>query len=160
MPIYTLQRTQAVPLPIGQCWSFFSNPANLSKITPPTLGFRVESELPEEIYAGLMIRYTVSPVLGIPMSWLTEITRVQKPGYFVDEQRVGPYQLWHHEHFFHAIDAATTEVRDLVHYVPPLGPVGAILNALIIRPQLERIFAFREEQLREFSTPRAADSFA
>ena len=145
---------------IGDCWSFFSNPGNLGKITPPALGFAVKSELPGEIYAGLMIRYTVSPIAGIPMSWLTEITQVQKPHYFVDEQRVGPYRIWHHEHFFQGIGAEQTEVRDLVHYVPPLGPLGALLNPWLIRPQLERIFDFREQQLTKTTVAARGDSFA
>jgi ligand-binding SRPBCC domain-containing protein len=151
VPIYTLARTQTVEMSLERCWSFFSDPRNLAKITPPSLGFRVCSELPQEIYPGLMIRYRVSPVLGIPMTWLTEITRVERPAYFVDEQRVGPYRIWHHEHFFRALDDARTEVRDLVHYVPPLGPLGALLNALLVRPQLERIFDFRTEQLEEMA---------
>jgi ligand-binding SRPBCC domain-containing protein len=89
----------------------------------------------------------VSPLFGIPMNWLTEITQVRAPEYFVDEQRVGPYAVWHHEHFFRAIDPAYTEVRDLVHYVPPLGPLGAVLNRWLIQPQLERIFDFRQQAL-------------
>lgn len=151
MPIYTLERTQTVSMPLDQCWRFFSDPRNLAKITPPALGFRVRSELPAQVYPGLMIRYTVSPLFGIPMSWLTEITRVEEPHYFVDEQRVGPYRVWHHEHFFRAIDAARTELRDLVHYVPPLGPAGAIINKLLVRPQLERIFDFRKAQLEKLA---------
>lgn len=147
--IYTLRRTQVIHRPLEECWSFFSNPANLSRITPPKLRFQVQSELPAEIHTGLMIQYFVSPLLGIPMSWLTEITQIQKPHYFVDEQRIGPYRLWHHEHFFQCVDTEHTEVRDLVHYVPPLGPLGAILNKLLIRPQLEAIFDFRETQLAE-----------
>ncbi|MDQ6860972.1 MAG: SRPBCC family protein [Verrucomicrobiota bacterium] len=151
MPIYTLARTQTAEMPLERCWAFFSDPRNLAKITPPSLGFRVRSDLPEEIYPGLMIRYRVSPLLGVPMTWLTEITRVERPRYFVDEQRVGPYRIWHHEHFFRAIDDARTEVRDLVHYMPPLGPLGAIVNALLVRPQLERIFDFRTEQLAKMA---------
>ena len=138
-------------MPLEQCWRFFSDPRNLAKITPPSLGFRVHSELPEQVYSGLMIRYTVSPLFGIPMSWLTEITRVQEPHYFVDEQRVGPYRVWHHEHFFRPLDEARTELRDLVHYGPPLGPAGAILNAVLVRPQLERIFDFRTAQLEKLA---------
>jgi len=134
-------------MPLEACWRFFSDPRNLSKITPPTMGFAVLSELPEAIRPGLMICYSVAPLFGIPMSWLTEITQVRAPEYFVDEQRVGPYKVWHHEHFFRAVDAERTEVRDLVHYVPPLGPLGAVLNAVLIRPQLERIFDFRREAL-------------
>src|SRR3982750_2065558 len=144
---------------LERCWRFFSDPGNLARITPPSLGFKVESELPGEIYAGLMIRYTVSPLFGIPMSWLTEITRVDKPHYFVDEQRVGPYRVWHHEHFFRALDGGHTEVRDLVHYVPPLGPLGALLNRFVIRPQLERIFDFRTTQLVDIAQMASAEPF-
>ena len=103
-----------------------------------------------------MITYTVSPILGIPLTWVTEITQVRKPNHFVDEQRVGPYRIWHHEHFFRAIDDGETEVRDLVHYVPPFGPLGAILNRLVIARQLARIFHFREQQL---TTMARGDSF-
>ncbi|MDQ6623176.1 MAG: SRPBCC family protein [Verrucomicrobiota bacterium] len=149
MPIYTLKRTQTVALPLERYWRFFSDPRNLEKITPPTLGFQVKSELPEEIHAGLMIRYTVSPLFKFPLTWLTEITQVERPNYFVDEQRTGPYRLWHHEHFFRALDAGRTEIRDLVHYAPPLGPFGAVLNKLLVRPQLERIFAFRSAALEK-----------
>jgi ligand-binding SRPBCC domain-containing protein len=158
--IYTFTRTQIVEMPIAECWRFFSDPRNLSKITPPDLGFTVRSELPEEIHAGLMIRYTVSPLWGIPVSWLTEITQVRKPDYFVDEQRVGPYSVWHHEHFFHAVDAAQTEVRDLVHYVPPFGPLGAMVEPYLIRPQLRRIFDFRKQQLSAIAAAAGRDSFA
>jgi ligand-binding SRPBCC domain-containing protein len=160
MPIYTLKRTQAVRMPLEECWAFFSNPANLERITPPTLGFHVHSQLPREIYPGLMIRYTVSPIFGIPMTWLTEITQVRKPHFFVDEQRVGPYRLWHHEHTFSAISATETEVTDLVHYVPPLGPIGALLNSLIIRRQLAAIFDFRAQQLGGNRTALREDSVA
>ncbi|MGI9087510.1 MAG: SRPBCC family protein [Chthoniobacterales bacterium] len=147
MAIYTLNRAQILPKSLDWCWSFFSDPRNLARITPPALGFKVKSELPAEVYPGLMIRYTVSPLFRIPVAWLTEITRVEKPHYFVDEQRIGPYRVWHHEHFFRAINSEETEVRDLVHYVPPFGPLGAILNRLMIRPQLEQIFDFREQTL-------------
>ncbi len=144
-----------VQMPLEECWRFFSDPGNLSKITPPTMGFTVLSELPPEIHTGLMIRYRVSPLFGIPLSWLTEITQVRRPDYFVDEQRVGPYKVWHHEHFFRAIDGQQTEVRDLVHYVPPLGPLGALLNRLVIRRQLERIFDFRTESLARIAAVSA-----
>jgi len=160
VPVYTFSRTQTVSLPLADCWRFFSDPRNLSKITPPALRLHVESELPPEIHPGLMIRYTVSPFLGVPMQWLTEITQVRKPEYFVDEQRVGPYHLWHHEHSFRALNGRETEVHDLVHFVPPLGPLGALINAIIIRRELTRIFDFREEQLRRVSESGACDSFA
>ncbi len=147
MAVYTLERRQVVAMPHERCWRFFSDPGNLAQITPPSLGFRVLSAMPPEIHPGLMIRYKVSPLFGVPMTWVTEITHVRAPDYFVDEQRVGPYRMWHHEHTFLAVDAEHTEVHDLVHYVPPLGPIGAVLNTLVIRPQLERIFDFRVRQL-------------
>ncbi len=147
MPIYTLHRTQTVRMSLEACWGFFSDPRNLEKITPPSLGFQIKSELPAEVYPGLMIQYTVSPLFGIPITWLTEIVQVNKPHHFADEQRVGPYRLWHHEHFFRALSEEETEVRDLVHYVPPFGPLGAILNGFIIRRQLAAIFDFRARQM-------------
>ncbi|MDQ2867035.1 MAG: SRPBCC family protein [Verrucomicrobiota bacterium] len=150
MPIYTLERTQVVHMPQAECWRFFSDPRNLARITPPELRFTVKSDLPGAVYPGLMIAYKVSAPLGIPISWLTEITRVREPEYFCDEQRVGPYALWHHEHFFRVLDAARTEMRDLVHYVPPLGPLGRIINVLAIRPQLTRIFDYRQQVLARF----------
>ena len=145
--IYQLERTETVSLSVEACWRFFSNPRNLEKITPPTLNFRIKRRLPEEIYPGLLIEYRVSPLLGIPVTWLTEIVQVEAPHFFADEQRVGPYRLWHHEHFFRALPEGGTEVRDLVTYVPPWGPLGALLNRIVIRAQLERIFAYRAAHL-------------
>ena len=147
MAVYHIERRQVVAMSHERCWRFFSDPANLAKITPPSLRFHVLSEQPAEIYPGLMIRYKVAPLWNVPLIWVTEITHVRAPDYFVDEQRVGPYRLWHHQHSFRAVDPDHTEVHDLIHYVPPLGPLGAVLNRLVIRPQLERIFDFREAQL-------------
>ncbi len=154
MPIYTLRRRQVVAMPLAACWDFFSNPANLSRITPPSFKFRLHTELAGPIYPGMMIQYTVSPLAGFPVSWLTEITHVRAPHYFSDEQRVGPYALWHHEHFFEEAPGERTVVSDLVTYVPPFWAFGAVLNRLVIAPQLQRLFDFREERLR------SPDSFA
>ncbi len=103
MPIYQLERKQTVSLGLEECWRFFSDPRNLEKITPPSMNFTIKSALPPEVYPGLMIEYTVSPLLGIPLTWLTEIVHVDAPHRFVDEQRVGPYRIWHHEHSFRAL---------------------------------------------------------
>ena len=145
--IYQIERTHTLSLGLEECWRFFSDPRNLAKITPPALNFRIKRSLPDTIYPGLMIEYTVSPLLGIPLTWLTEIVQVKEPDFFADEQRVGPYRLWHHEHFFRRLDDGKTEVRDLVTYVPALGPFGAILNRFVIRPQLRRIFDYRAAHL-------------
>ncbi len=147
MAIYRLQRSSEVAMPIDACWRFFSDPRNLSRITPPALGFTILSDLPTAVHPGMMIEYRVSPLFGIPVRWLTEITQVREPDFFVDEQRVGPYRIWHHEHRFHSIGPARTRIDDLVTYVPPFGPLGVVINRLMIAPQLRRIFDFREAQL-------------
>ena len=147
MPIYQLERKQVVAMGLEDCWRFFSDPRNLEKITPPAMNFVIKRALPPEVYPGLMIEYTVSPLLGIPLTWLTEIVYVDAPRRFVDQQRVGPYRVWYHEHTFRETPGGGTEVHDLVTYVPPLGPFGAVLNALIVRPKLERIFDYRAQHL-------------
>jgi len=143
MPIYKLERTQIIRATVAECWDFFSNPNNLRAITPESLDFQVLSEVPEVMYGGLMIQYRVRPLLGLPMTWLTEISRVEAPHYFVDEQRVGPYKIWHHEHFFRDLGDGRIECRDLVHYVPPFGPLGALVHPMLIAPQLRKIFNHR-----------------
>jgi ligand-binding SRPBCC domain-containing protein len=154
MPVYTLKRTQTVRMSMESCWNFFSDPGNLGKITPPALNFKILSELPPKIYPGLMIRYTVTPVFGFRMSWLTEIVQVQEPNYFADEQRQGPYRLWHHEHFFRDLGDGQIEVRDVVHYIPPLGPLGGLINSLLIKRQLAAIFAYRVKALEGINHSR------
>ena len=131
--------------PLRQCWAFFSDPRNLAELTPRALDFRVLSELPPAIYPGMMIEYHVRPLLGVPMTWLTEITHVEAPHRFVDEQRVGPYAVWHHEHFFTALADGRTEIRDVVHYVLPFGWLGNLAHPVVVAPQLEKIFAYREK---------------
>lgn len=106
------------------------------------MGFIVRTEVPEKMYEGLMIEYTVKPLLGIPMRWVTEIKTVRENAFFVDEQRVGPYTLWHHEHHFKAVSGGV-EMTDIVSYQLPLGILGRLMHALFIRKKLESIFAYR-----------------
>ena len=141
--IHVLKARQIVSADIQTCWTFFSNPKNLSTITPPELGFEVLSDLPDEIHEGMMIEYRVRPLFGIPVSWLTEITHVRGPYYFVDEQRVGPYAVWHHEHYFVSRDDGGTELIDRVHYVMPFTPVSEVLHPLLVAPKLQAIFDYR-----------------
>jgi ligand-binding SRPBCC domain-containing protein len=144
MPAYTLHRKETIPMPVATAWEFFSNPCNLQKITPPELGFEIlNASLPPRIYAGLMISYRVRPLLGIPVNWLTEITQVREGEYFVDEQRSGPYALWHHEHWVRDAGGGCTEAEDLVTYRLPLGWLGGLLHPLLVRRKLEAIFDFR-----------------
>jgi ligand-binding SRPBCC domain-containing protein len=146
-----IEREQFLPISLSEAWDFFSSPNNLQKITPTELGFVVHGNVPERMYPGLFIHYTVSPLLGIPMRWVTEITHVREGEYFVDEQRVGPYSIWHHEHFFTAVEGGVL-MRDVVHYKVPLGLLGRLAHPIIVRPKLEQIFNFRwEANIRLFS---------
>ena len=140
--MYRIERTQILPISLEEAWQFFSSPKNLAKITPSELGFVVHGDVPDVMYPGLFIQYTVSPLLGIPMTWVTEITHVREGSYFVDEQRVGPYAIWHHEHFFEAVPGGV-KMTDIVHYKVPLGILGKMAHLLIVRPKLEQIFSFR-----------------
>jgi ligand-binding SRPBCC domain-containing protein len=149
MPIHVVQARQVVPASVEECWSFFSNPRNLARITPTELDFQVVGDLAEEIYPGMMIEYRLRPLLGVQMAWLTEITHVDQGRRFVDVQRVGPYALWNHEHTFVALEGGRTEIRDVVHYVLPFGWVGNLAHPFLVAPALGKIFAFREKAIRE-----------
>ncbi|MCX7713396.1 MAG: SRPBCC family protein [Chthoniobacterales bacterium] len=150
--IYCLERKQTIPGNLSDIWSFFSNPQNLPKITPPELNFSIRSNLPERIYPGLIIEYRVTPLFGIPVTWLTEITHVREPFYFVDEQRVGPYAVWHHEHFFQPATATSVTITDRIHYVLPFSPLTKFLHGPLIAPKLQRIFDFRKNAIEKIFT--------
>lgn len=149
-----------IPAGIEECWSFFSDPANLARITPPSLDFEIVSDLPREIHPGLMIEYRVRPIFGIRMAWLTEITQVERPLRFVDEQRVGPYRIWHHEHRFREVEDGRTEMCDIVHYVLPFSPFSELAHSWLVAPELRRIFDFRERAVREFFPERRVSAGA
>ncbi len=146
MSTYILRRTQELPISMEEAWDFFSSPLNLERITPQYMQFKVLNGPLSRMYAGQVIAYTVKPVLGIPLHWLTEITHVDEGKYFVDEQRFGPYALWHHQHHFEPTDKGVL-MTDLVHYKLPLGPLGQLANTLFVRKQLEGIFDFRYRTL-------------
>lgn len=150
MSVYTLKRVQRLPISLEEAWGFFSKPENLKTITPAYIGFEVHSdpEFLQKMYAGQVITYTVKPVLGIPLFWMTEITHVADHQFFVDEQRVGPYALWHHQHHFKAI-AGGVEMTDLVHYKLPLGWLGSLAHLIFVKRQLASIFNYRWRVLEE-----------
>ena len=148
MKLYCLDERQCLPISIPEAWSFFSDPGNLPRITPPSLKLEITSETPEKMYAGMIITYRVSPLLGIPMDWVTEITHVDEPHLFIDEQRSGPYRFWHHQHHFQEISGGV-EIRDIVHYALFIGPIAGIINALIVRNQVREIFAYRRRYLEK-----------
>ena len=148
MKLYQFKETTTLATSIESAWSFFSNPHNLAKITPPSLNFKVLSDPPADIYPGLIIHYTVSPLLGVPLQWVTEISHVIKNQLFVDEQRYGPYAMWHHQHHF----AETPDgvlMTDIVHYTLPLDPFSRMANSLVVRPQINAIFNFRKSAMLE-----------
>ena len=150
--MYQLKRTQFIRTDLKTAWDFFSSPGNLKKITPDYMGFDVKTELPEKMYEGLMIEYTVKPLLGIPMNWITEIKTVKELEFFVDEQRKGPYKIWHHEHHFKEKNGGV-EMTDIVSYELPLGILGRIMHPFVVQKKLEEIFDFRfkaVEQSKEF----------
>lgn len=150
MAFYQLQKQQTVPVSPEVLWDFISSPKNLKEITPEYMGFDITSaNLPEKMYPGMIISYTVKPLLGIKMRWVTEITQVEQGRYFVDEQRVGPYALWHHQHRIEPTGDEGTLMTDIVSYSPPLGILGAFANALFIRRQLDEIFDFRQLALEK-----------
>jgi len=147
--VYSLKRVQKLPVDIDTAWDFFSKPGNLNAITPKNLGFKIASVYnAEEMYAGQIIEYTVKPLLGIPLYWMTEITHVKDKIYFVDEQRFGPYSLWHHQHHFKQINNGI-EMTDLVHYKIPFWFIGDLANALFVKDQLKTIFEFRYKAVEE-----------
>lgn len=148
MKIYTLHKKQKLPISVNQAWDFLSNPKNLKTITPPFMGFDIISGAEKEMYPGQIIEYVVKPVMGIPNKWVTEITHVVENNFFVDEQRFGPYALWHHKHFLKEIPGGI-EMEDLIHYKVPFGIIGQLVNPILVRPKLEEIFEFRRKKLIE-----------
>jgi ligand-binding SRPBCC domain-containing protein len=149
MGVHTLKTTQVLRATLEQAWDFFSNPQNLAKITPKELDFTVLSELPERIYPGLMIEYRVRPLFSIPVRWVTEISHVERGQFFVDEQRVGPYRMWHHEHHFRVLGDGCVEMTDRVTYIVPFGPLGELVRPWLVEPQLAKIFTHRERVVAE-----------
>ncbi|MEJ7827683.1 MAG: SRPBCC family protein [Segetibacter sp.] len=147
--VYTIKEVQNMPLTLQKAWDFFSKPANLKDITPANMGFIIRSRYHgEQMYPGQIIEYTVKPLLGIPFYWMTEITHVAEGKYFIDEQRFGPYSLWHHQHHFKQIPGGV-EMTDIVHYKIPFWFLGDIANALLVRNELKKIFDFRRQKVEE-----------
>ncbi len=148
MKIYRLHYSIKLPISLRVGWDFFSDPWNLAKITPPSMAFRIVNKVPRRVYAGMIIIYKVKPLLGIPVKWVTEITHMDEPGFFVDEQRFGPYRFWHHQHILTEVQGGI-EAEDIVHYALPVPLLGGLINSFAVKRQLRKIFEFREKALKD-----------
>ena len=147
--VYSLKSVQTLPITLQHAWDFFSDPNNLKEITPPEMGFVIKSKHHgNRMYAGQIIEYTVKPLLGIPLYWMTEITQVVEGKYFIDEQRYGPYSMWHHQHHFREVENGV-EMTDIVHYKVPFWVLGDIANTILVKQQLKKIFDFRYKMVEE-----------
>ncbi|MGM0635038.1 MAG: SRPBCC family protein [Bacteroidota bacterium] len=147
MKIYELRKKQVLASDAKTVWSFLSNPKNLKEIMPKQMKFEIKSGLSEKMYAGQILVYSVSPFSAYKTTWVTEITQVDEPNLFVDNQVNGPFKMWHHKHFVREVSGGV-EVEDIIHYSLPLGWIGQILHPLLIQPKLEKIFAIRKQQMK------------
>lgn len=148
MTVYQLTRSQFLPVSLEEAWPYFWSPQNLEAMTPSFLRFKITSEVPEKIYSGLIITYKIKAVAGVPMTWVTEIKHVVDQHRFVDEQRLGPFRFWFHEHRFQAVEGGIV-MEDIVHYEMPFGPLGPLVHRLFVRKRLETIFDFRARFLKD-----------
>ena len=148
MKIYTFKRKQYIPISLDEAWRFLSSPKNLKELTPDYMGFNILSGADKPMFAGQIIQYSVTPILGIKTKWVSEITQVEHKKYFVDIQLYGPYALWHHKHFLKQIDGGV-EFEDIIDYKVPLGILGRLIHPFLVKPKLEEIFAYRQQKLIE-----------
>lgn len=149
MRLHEIHERMQLPISLEEAWEFFSNPHNLEKITPPDLGLKVGPEVSDYVHPGMIIKYRVSPLPGISKLWVTEITQVVKNTLFVDEQRFGPYKFWHHLHQFKPASGGVI-IEDVVHYIIPFdGLSGGLINRLLVKRKLKKIFSYRRDQLEK-----------
>jgi ligand-binding SRPBCC domain-containing protein len=149
LSLHKLYFSQKLPIDLQQGWEFFSTPANLEKITPPSLALKIKHHHDQKIiYPGQIIVYSVEPLWKISMEWITEIVAVQKPVYFIDEQKFGPYTFWHHEHWFTSIPNGIL-IEDVIYYKVPFGMIGKALHHFKIRKDLFNIFSYRNQILEK-----------
>lgn len=148
MQFYQLKSKQTLPISKANAWEFLSNPKNLAVITPSHMGFHILAGADRTMFPGQVIQYMVKPFTLISTKWVTEITHVKEGEYFVDEQRFGPYSLWHHKHFLKKVPEGV-EIEDVIDYKLPFGLMGQLAHPILVKKQLKKIFAFREQKLTE-----------
>ncbi|NJC97221.1 MAG: cell division inhibitor [Anaerolineales bacterium] len=146
--VHYLHREQSIPAPVEKVWAYFCDPRNLNALTPPNMNFEILQGGDAAMYEGQIIEYRVEFLRGVRSLWLTEIAHVREGAYFVDEQRMGPYRFWYHEHFFEQ-EPGATRMMDQVTYAIPFGMLGDLLNAVWISRRLENIFNYRMQKIIE-----------
>jgi len=147
--VHSLYSKQLLPASLEEVWDFFSDAGNLPVITPPHLNLKATNEVyGNSVYAGQVMTYTVKPLLGIPFAWMTEITHAETKKYFVDEQRKGPYKLWHHQHHFTCVEGGV-EMIDIIHYRLPFGLFGNLAHSLMVKRELKKLFTYRYHKIIE-----------
>ncbi|MGJ8656162.1 MAG: SRPBCC family protein [Akkermansiaceae bacterium] len=153
-PIHVLNSEQELPITLDEAWEFFSTPANLEKLTPKNLRFKIITCSHDHMVQGQIISYKIRLMPFVWMNWVTEITQAEDKSHFIDDQRSGPYKIWHHRHTFTETENGVL-MQDQVHYLLPFGPIGKIVHTLFVKAQLKRIFHFRTQILEEkFNTKR------
>ena len=143
-----LQFEQLLSIGLEEAWDFFSSPKNLNRITPGDVHFKVLNDVPEKMYPGTMIIYDISPFLNIHFNWVTEITVVKDKEYFVDEQRKGPYRIWHHEHHFKKTDCGVL-MTDKLYYDIGKSVFGWLAGKFFVHKKVNAIFIYRNKKLKE-----------
>lgn len=151
MAIKKLKQEQILPITLADAWDFFATPRNLNDITPNNMTFEILSEVPERMYEGLFIEYRIRPLFNLPLKWITEITHVKEHEFFVDEQRVGPYKIWHHEHHFKAV-AGGVLMTDILHYDIGKSVFGSLAGELFVHRRVKLIFEYRFKKLENHFT--------
>lgn len=150
MKIYNLRKEQFLPISLQEAWAFFSSPKNLAKITPEHMNFKILYQSGgDKAYAGQIIRYQINVLPFVPVHWVTEITQVKEPFHFIDEQRFGPYALWHHQHHFEEVKGGVL-MTDEVNYAIPFGILGRFAHRLFVAKEVNRIFEHRFRTLEDF----------
>ncbi len=146
--IHRLYRQQIVPASLDEVWAYFANPQNLNEMTPDDMKFEIVHGGEGKMSQGQIIEYRVKFMPLVKSLWLTEITHVMEGSYFVDEQRIGPYRMWYHEHSFEAVEGGT-QITDQVTYVMPFGFLGEIVHAVWVDRRLKGIFDFRKKKVKQ-----------
>lgn len=147
--IYTLTSEQILPISLEKAWEFFTHPNNLDRITPKEMQFEITNNPPDKTYPGQIITYKIGILPMVKSNWITEITHFEDQKFFVDEQRFGPYAMWHHEHHFEATEDGRVKMTDIVNFKLPLGVFGDLLAGFYVKNKVKFIFESRFKILEE-----------